>query len=233
MSELLIQYDPKNWKNELRFEKLKDKFNSKINCFECYQSDLVDFLKEDALRAEAISISTTFLVFDNAQWEHYKKTGKLDSLQLLGYITIMADSIRLDGDLKAEFRKKGIEYKSLPAMKIGRLCIDDKYQKRHIGACMLAWAAYKVAYLNLNLACRFITLDAKRHADSKKDSFHFYKRFGFKALKKNNNLSDAQISKQQSGTTPMYLDLFQVIKAVKDKQIKTCANTSDDCAKNL
>ncbi|MGV8151214.1 MAG: hypothetical protein ACP5NV_05810 [Candidatus Woesearchaeota archaeon] len=225
MPNLLEQYDPRNWKKQLHFEKLKIKFSSKINSFVSYQSDLAEFLKQDALRAEEISISSTFLVFDQKEWMHYKRTGKLDALHLLGYVTVMTDSIRLDGDLKTEFRKKGIEYKSLPALKIGRLCVDDTYLKRHIGACILAWVAYRVSYLNTSIACRFVTLDAKRHSEQKKDSYHFYKKYGFRALRKNNNLTDIQIAKQSTGTTSMYIDLYHVIRAVIDKQLKQCDTT--------
>ncbi len=81
---------------------------------------------------------------------------------------------------------------------------------------MLAWAVHRVAYLNPNVACRFITLDAKRHSDDEKDSYHFYKKYGFCVLK-NKNKTEFEIAKQNSGTTSMYLDLYQIIKKVKNR----------------
>lgn len=219
MPEILAEYNPKEWKKQLHFERLKKEFESLLNGFESYQTDLVEFLKEDSINREKDYISSTFLVFDRRDWNIYKRNKNLGSLRLLGYITVMTDSIRLDNELKTKFRKEGIDYKSLPAMKIGRLCVDNEYLKRKIGKCMLAWAVARVVYLNQNIACRFITLDAKRHQDPNKDSFHFYSKFDFKQLKRNDKKSDK--TKQKSGTTPMYLDLYQVIKAIKENQLKS------------
>ena len=44
--------------------------------------------------------------------------------------------------------------------------------------------------------CRYITLDAKRNENKKRDSIHFYKKMGFSPLKQ-----------REKGTTPMFLDL--------------------------
>lgn len=219
MRKLLNRYESNNWKRELHFEKLKSKFEPLIKDFQSYQPDLREFLVEDAFKAEEISISTTYLVFDAKQWKHWKRTKDIKDLNLLGYITILTDSIRLDGDLKEQFRVKGIEYKSLPALKIGRLCVDDNYLKRNIGTCILTWVVSKVIHMNLECACRFITLDSKRHKESCKDSYHFYRKIGFKILKRKDK-SEEEVIKQNSGATSMYLDLYHIIKAFKDRQKK-------------
>lgn len=103
-------------------------------------------------------------------------------------------------ELKDLFRKKGIKYHSLPALKVGRLCVDDRFLRRGIGTLMLAFAV-KVAHhiFNEYAGCRFIVLDAKRN--SKSDLVHFYKKLGFLALKERKNR-----------TTPMYLDLVNYIE---------------------
>jgi predicted GNAT family N-acyltransferase len=187
--------------NDLIFENLSSEHKTIIQSFGSYQKELVDFLKQDALKSQQYHISNTYLLFD--------KQDK-DRTALLGYITILNDSIRLDGDLKSYFRMKGIQYKSLPALKIGRLCVDDKYSRRRLGECLLLFSIKIAKSSNQSSACRFITLDAKRYSEPEKDSFHFYKRYGFKILKMHQK-EELEIIKQRSGTTPMYLDLYFMI----------------------
>jgi len=192
--------------SNLHFERIKSRHSNMIASFQTYQKELRDFLVEDALKMQEWAVSSTFLVFDSRNYPRK---------ELLAYITILNDSIRLDASLKTAFREKGINYKSLPALKIGRLCVDQRYERKRIGECMLVWAAHRVAHLNQNSACRFITLDAKRHSEREKDSFHFYRRYGFRVLKKKGDTADPAL--QRSGTTPMYMDLYKVIRQVKDR----------------
>ena len=210
------RYNPKKWKKQLCFERIKPKYNRFIKGFQTYQKELQEFLIEDALNTQNWAVSSTFLVFDKDEHTKFKNKEEKD-INILGYVTILNDSIRLDSSLKKAFQKKGINYRSLPALKIGRLCVDSRYERRRLGECMLVWVAHRVTYLNQNSACRFITLDAKRHGDKKKDSFHFYRRYDFKVLKKREKKTDLDIAQQKSGTTPMYLDLYGVIRKVKDK----------------
>ena len=151
--------------------------------FKSYEQELVSFLKEDALKNQQQKLSLTFL------WYYEKK--------LIGYVTLLTDRINLEGDLKEFFREKDIHYKSLPALKIGRLCVHDDFLKKGIGTQMTQYAANTAQEINKTKAgCRFITLDAKRNQNKNLDSIHFYRKFGFKPLKE-----------RTKGTTPMYLDL--------------------------
>ena len=210
----LKKFDPKKWKQQLYFEKVKEKHRILLDSFETYQRDLKDFLLEDALRSQELYISNTFLFFDRSEYTKYKLKSSNEfhsELRLLGYVSILNDSIRLDEDLKEEFGKIGIEYKSLPALKIGRLCVNNIFLGRGIGSSILTWAVHRAAFLNQNVACRFITLDAKRHQDNTKDSFHFYKRYGFKILKKRKDISDDELIRQKKGSIPMYFDLYHLL----------------------
>jgi len=154
-----------------------------IKSFKSYEKELVDFLIEDALENQQQRLSVTFL------WFHKEK--------LVSYLTLLNDKINLEGNLKEFFKEKGIHYKSLPALKIGRVCVDDRYLRRGLGRLMIL-STIKIANgINKNKSgCRFITLDAKRNSDRKLDSIHFYKKMGFKILKE-----------RRKGTTPMFLDL--------------------------
>lgn len=155
----------------------------KVDSFQSYEKELVDFFREDALENQKQRLSITFLWFYHGQ--------------LVSYITLLNDKINLEGDLKEFFKEKGIHYKSLPALKIGRLCVDNQFLRRGLGRLMILSAIQIANEINRNKAgCRFITLDAKRNPDPKLDSIHFYKKQGFKALKE-----------RIKGTTPMYVDL--------------------------
>ncbi|MBI3034445.1 GNAT family N-acetyltransferase [Candidatus Woesearchaeota archaeon] len=166
---------------DIAIEKLKEKHD--LNDFKSYEPELVSFLIEDALDNQRQNLSVTFLWF-------YKN-------RITGYITLLTDKINLEGNLKEFFREKDIHYKSLPALKIGRLCVHDDFLRRGIGKLMVLFAIKAANDINESKAgCRFITLDAKRNSRKELDSIHFYKRLGFKVLKE-----------RSKGATPMYLDL--------------------------
>ena len=157
-----------------------------ISGFSSYEKELVDFLAEDALDNQEKSISTTYL------WIH--KPTK----DLIGYVTVLADAINLHGPLKEYFRREGIKYKSLPALKIGRLCVSDGYLRRGVGTLMIQFAIILAQKLGKAIGLRFLTTDAKRNTDSRMDSMHFYRRLGFDTLKQ-----------REKGTLPMYKDLIK------------------------
>lgn len=166
---------------DLRLEIINDKHD--LSQFKSYEVELTNFLMEDALNNQKQNLSITFLWF-------YKE-------QLVAYVTLLTDKINLEGDLKSFFKDKDIHYKSLPALKIGRLCVHDNYLKRGLGRLLVLFAIQKAKEINNDKAgCRFITLDAKRNPRKDLDSIHFYKKLGFKTLKE-----------RKKGTTPMYLDL--------------------------
>ena len=171
---------------DINIERITDKHKAIIKTFQSYEKELVDFLVEDALDNQNNKISVTYLWF-------YKKTS-----ELVGYITVLTDAINLQGDLKRFFREKGIYYKSLPALKIGRLCVTDSFLRRGIGPLMIHFAIHISERIGSNAGVRFITTDAKRNSDSSKDSIHFYKPLGFEILKE-----------RVKGTTPMFKDLIQ------------------------
>jgi len=170
---------------DIKIERLNEKHN--ILDFQSYEKELVDFLVEDALDNQKNRISVTYLIF-------------LKSGELVGYISLLNDRINLEGDLKDVFRGKGISYHSLPALKIGRLCVDHRFLRRGIGTFMIAYSVKIAQHIFEEYAgCRFIVLDAKRNPEN--DPIHFYKQIGFEILKQ-----------RKKGTTPMYLDLVNNVK---------------------
>ncbi|MDD4878110.1 MAG: hypothetical protein PHO02_03680 [Candidatus Nanoarchaeia archaeon] len=153
--------------------------------FRSYEKEMVNFLIEDALDNQNQRISLTFLWF-------YQD-------ELAAYITLLNDRINLEGNLKEFFMEKGVLYNSLPALKIGRLCVDDRFLQRGMGALMIRFAI-KIAnqIFERYSGCRFIVLDAKRNI--RKSPVLFYEKHGFKILR------------ERKGATPMYFDLVDNIK---------------------
>jgi GNAT superfamily N-acetyltransferase len=168
--------------DSLKIKEVSIDYKDYILNFQTYEPELKRFLLEDALNDQNLKISKTFLLFKDDF--------------LIGYITLMCDSLRLGGDLKQDFKTKNIQYKSLPALKIGRLAIDDRYQKQGFGKVLVKLALISAKRIfSKYCGCRFIILDAKRNKEPEKDSLHFYKALNFKILKE-----------REKGTTPMYFD---------------------------
>lgn len=169
--------------NSLKIKEISIDYKDYILNFQTYEPELKRFLLEDSLNDQNQKISKTFLLFK----ENF----------LIGYITLMCDSLRLEGDLKQDFKTKNIQYKSLPAVKIGRLAIDNRYQRQGFGKVLVKLALISAKRIfSKYCGCRFIILDAKRNREPKKDSLHFYKALNFKILKE-----------REKGATPMYLDV--------------------------
>ena len=171
---------------EIEIQKLDSSHKQILSNFKSYEQELVDFLIEDALDNQNKKISTTYLWF-------YKPTK-----ELVGYVSVLTDAINLQGELKEYFRQKRILYKSLPALKIGRLCVSDEYLGRGIGTLMIKFVIILAEKIGKEVGLRFIAVDAKRNTGPKKDSVHFYKRFEFESLKQ-----------RDKGPLPMFKDLIK------------------------
>ena len=171
---------------DIEIEQINDSHKPILPDFKSYEKELVDFLAEDALGNQKKQMSITYLWFLKSTKE------------LVAYVTILADAISLQGELKEHFRQQGILYKSLPALKIGRLCVADEYLGRGIGTLMIEFVLVLAQRISKEIGLRFITTDAKRNQEPRKDSVHFYKKFGFEILRQ-----------REKGTLPMYKDLIK------------------------
>ena len=155
---------------KLRLEKIRKEHD--ITNFQCYERELVKFLKEDALEQQNKKLSVTFLCFLE------------ETNELVGYITLLNDRIDLMGELENYFKQKGVSYSTVPALKIGKIAVDDRFLRIGIGTIMIYFAFEKAELVSLNSSgCRFITLDAKRNKDETKNPIIFYNKLKFKTLK--------------------------------------------------
>ena len=159
--------------------------SNQIKSFKCDDTDLNDFLFDDALNYRHQLMGVTYLIID----ENKNKT--------VAYYTLFNDKItrnegepsiwnRLSRSLPNQKRRK-----HYPAVKIGRLAVDKDYSKKGIGSDILTFL--KMLFTSGNrTGCRFITVDAYRAALS------FYEGNGFSYLTEKDQSEDTRL---------MYFDL--------------------------
>ena len=131
--------------------------------FNCTNHDLNDFLKNDALENQEQMVSRTYVCF-------YEK-------QLVGFYTLTTDIIEVK-HIEEAHRWDGYRHKKYPAIKLARLSVDSRFERRGVGRLLL-FAAVSIA-LNVSeyVGCRYITVDAKQEA------IEFYEKHGFIVVEK-------------------------------------------------
>lgn len=153
--------------------------------FDCGDTDLNEFLLDDALPHQMDLLTVTYLV------KHQ------DSV--VAYFSVLNDKISVEQfPTKSQFRKlqrllhhRKRGYKSYPSVKLGRLAIDKNLKGSGLGSQLLNYI--KVLFISGNkTGCRFITADAYKHAVG------FYAKNGFTPLSE---------KPEDSQTELMYFDL--------------------------
>ena len=151
-----------------------------------------DFLKT-AKCFHDLNISKTFFLI-------HKVTN-----ELLGYMTLAADSIKLTEEEKENHDINEVPYASVPALKIGKLAVNKfvgKAAKRKgYGSFLLDMArAFAFQMNELGVACRFITVDAD--IEYNEETPCFYKKNGFVENLSNKN-------RNAKHTISMRKDIFE------------------------
>lgn len=139
-----------------------------------------------------LNVSKTFLLIHK------------DTKELLAYMTLSADSIRLTREEKEGHDMTVVPYSSSPALKIGKLAVNKKLsdivKRKGYGSFMLELArAFAFDMNKMGVACRFLTVDAD--IEYNPDTPLFYKKNGFVE-----NLS--QKSRNPKHTISMRKDIF-------------------------
>jgi len=137
----------------------------KLEDFQCKDPDYALWLKNDAPYYIQQSISRIKLLINKQN----------DSVMC--YMALCSDSFRLNDAEKIRMNLN-IPYKSVPALKIGKLATDISYQGQSCGSYML-WLALGIAdeMNSAGIACRFLTLDADITVEP--NTPKFYERMGF------------------------------------------------------
>lgn len=140
--------------------------------FKCASDDLTDFLKNDALKQQDMNLNITQLVIcDN---------------EVIGFVSILTDTIKirtvgnesLKEEMKEELNIVG-EDNVLPAIKIGRFAIDEKYSQKGLGSFIFRNVLLSILHLSKNkVGLRFITVESYAIAFNfyvKKNNFNYRK----------------------------------------------------------
>ena len=145
---------------DLSFVSLSEDYN--LDIFESADSDLTEFLKEDALFSQNERLSATKLVCWNSK--------------VVGFFTLVNDCIQAE---RIDVRDGHVDYSysKYPALKIARLSTHKAFERRGIGRHMLDEIMAISILLSEQSGCRLITVD------SKKDSTAFYEKYDFKVAK--------------------------------------------------
>ena len=98
----------------------------------------------------------------------------VEASTIAAYYTISAASIPLV-DLPPDETKRLPRYPTVPAIRIGRLAVDRRFQGRGLGAALLADASVRA--LKADAAAFTLLVDAKNDS-----AVAFYERFGFRTL---------------------------------------------------
>lgn len=136
-----------------------------LSTFRCCNTDLYEFLLEDAIVYQNNRTASTHLVYAGSV--------------IVGYFTLLNDCIEVRV-LDPEDGQPGYKYAKYPAIKIARLATHQEYQKHGIGQFMLTWVTAAALRLSEVSGCRMITVDSKPDAQS------FYERFGYKPANRKN-----------------------------------------------
>jgi GNAT superfamily N-acetyltransferase len=165
--------------------------NNNLFSFNCLSQELNDFLKNDALKDQNNMISRTSLCFWNGE--------------LVGFFTLIADTIEAKAVIDG---LEHYEYRKYPGVKIARLAVDTRFERRGIGTYLLLAAIGKTLSVCESIGCRYILVD------SKKDSIGFYQKNEFKLVEKYKNRE----------FIPMYLNMQPIIAEInreKNEQVNS------------
>lgn len=132
--------------------------------FDCGDPDLNEFLAKDALSYQNQLLGVTYLM------------RSVDNKEIIAYFTVLNDGIKASNNLNRRIPNQK-RHGKIPAVKIGRLAVDKKYQGEKFGSQVLDFIKYWFSFNN-KTGCRFLLADAY----NKPKTLNFYKRNGFSFL---------------------------------------------------
>ena len=144
----------------LTIELLNSKIHRRVD-FDCGVESLNRYLMKTASQDLKIKVATVFVLVD-----------KPDN-QVLAYYTLSAFTIEVE-ELDSALSKKLPRYPRLPATMLGRLAVDLKYHKQHLGRLMLIDALKRADQNTEQIASIAVVVDA-----IDENAVKFYQKYGF------------------------------------------------------
>ena len=149
--------------------------------FDCQDLDLIDFIKNEALTYQEKALVTTYVCLFRSS--------------PIAFFSVCMDAIRLDPSERANSFGIDKPHKDYPAVKIARLAVVPKFQRRGVGTFLIQMVIGKAVGMSKEVACRFVSVDAYSK------SVGFYLRNGFER-----NIADSS-----GHNTSLRFDLFPFI----------------------
>ena len=151
--------------NNVRLLSIKEVDDVSHYSFNSHIEEYDKFL-EIAEKFYDLNISKTFLLI-------HKKTN-----ELLAYMTLSADSIKLKAEEKELHDIAKVPYAAMPALKVGKLAVNkevsEEAMRKGYGSFMLEMArAFAFDMNETGIACRFITVDADIEYNEKTPDFYY------------------------------------------------------------
>ena len=143
-----------------RFETLSDSHDRKL--FRCGEDALDRYFQIQVTQDIRRHLSNCFVIVESA-------TGVVAA-----YYTLSAASIPLT-DIPSEEAKRLPRYPALPAVRIGRLAVDQRFRRRGLGELMLVNAVHRT--MRDAAAAFALLVDAKDD-----DAVTFYEKYGFRVI---------------------------------------------------
>lgn len=151
--------------NNVRLLSIKEMDVISHYSFDSHIKEYNDFL-EIAEKFYDLNISKTYLLL-------HKQTD-----EILAYMTLSADSIKLTSEEKELHEIAKVPYASIPALKVGKLAVNKEIseaaKRKGYGSFLLEMArAFAFEMNELGIACRFLTVDADIEYDPDTPQFYF------------------------------------------------------------
>lgn len=132
--------------------------------FSCGAPELDHYLQRQASQDMRRNVAAVFVLQD------------LEEGRLAGYYTLSATAIGLT-ELPDELARRLPRYPDLPAVLLGRLALDTRYQGQGLGEMLLMDALARTLTHSQQIAALAVIVDAKDEAAER-----FYRRYGFEQL---------------------------------------------------
>ena len=152
-----------------------------------------DFLIHEALDEQNRGLNATHLFISK------------DTNDLIAYVSLCNDSIKLAMDEKNEL---GFSYSSIPAMKIARLAVSNKYRNQGFGKLLINYSVYLAKSLTELSGIAFVTLDCYKHRLS------YYESIGF--VKNQSQIYDLSKDNPISLRLSLNDDLSKIVEEMKE-----------------
>ncbi|MBU0501455.1 MAG: GNAT family N-acetyltransferase [Gammaproteobacteria bacterium] len=130
--------------------------------FDCGDAELNGWLRRFARQHSAKGVSTTYVAVET-------ETGA----EVFGYYAISVTELQA-GDVPKQWQRKLPD--KIPAYRIGRLAVAEKYQRKGLGGLLLANAISRLQRISSEVGGSGIVVDAKSTA------IGFYLQYGFEQL---------------------------------------------------